>query len=184
MFTAPAPQKNIYDCSQVHTFDDVIATLQKAIDNCDRNMAINFVTLIDREGRALVKCGEYQQCQEVRKVVEKITGRRATKPLKVMVIHSHVVAHQVFSLRLLTWLDSVLAHSEGLRALFCRILVEQELSSGRRKQPSLLEGILKHDTVLWKAARSNVHHLLISGLIRLTSAQEIKLIILIIYQEC
>ena len=76
VFTAPAPQKNIYDCSQVHTFDDVIATLQKAIDNCDRNMAINFVTLIDREGRALVKCGEYQQCLEVKKVVEKITGRR------------------------------------------------------------------------------------------------------------
>ena len=126
-------------------------------------MAISFVTLIDREGRALVKCGEYQQCLEVKKIVEKITGRRATKPLKVMVIHSHVVAHQVFSLRLLTWLDSVLAHSEGLRALFSRILVEQELTSGRRKQPSLLEGILKHDTVLWKAARSNVHHLLISG---------------------
>ena len=39
-------------------------------------MAINFVTLIDREGRALVKCGEYQQCLEVKKVVEKITGRR------------------------------------------------------------------------------------------------------------
>ena len=91
-----------------------------------------------------------------------------------MVIHSHVVAHQVFSLRLLTWLDSVLAHSEGLRALFCRILVEQEVSPGsRRKQPSLLEGILKHDTVLWKAARSNVHHLLISGLIRLTSVWEV-----------
>ena len=34
------------------------------------------MTLIDREGRALVKCGEYQQCLEVKKVVEKITGRR------------------------------------------------------------------------------------------------------------
>ena len=46
------------------------------MENCDRNMAINFVTLIDREGRALVKCGEYQQCVEVKKTVEKITGRR------------------------------------------------------------------------------------------------------------
>ena len=46
------------------------------LENCDRNMAINFVTLIDREGRALVKCGEYQQCVEVKKTVEKITGRR------------------------------------------------------------------------------------------------------------
>ena len=73
----PQPQQdNISQCFQVHTFDDVIATLQKAVENCDRNMAINFVTLIDREGRALVKCGEYQQCLEVKKVVEKITGRR------------------------------------------------------------------------------------------------------------
>ena len=105
----------------------------------------------------------------------------ATKPLKVMVIHSHVVAHQVFSLRLLTWLDSVLAHSEGLRTLFCRILVEQEVTSGRRKQPSLLEGILKHDTVLWKAARSSVHHLLISGLICRTYFSQINDFN---YQEC
>ena len=85
------------------------------------------------------------------------------KPLKVKVIHSHVIAHQVFALRLVTWLDSVLAHSEGFRTLFSRILTEQEVGSNGRKQPSLLEGILKHDTVLWKQARSAVHHLLISG---------------------
>ena len=80
-----------------------------------------------------------------------------------MVIHSHVVAHQVFAIRLVTWLDSILSHSEGFRALFSRILTEQEVSTNGRKQPSLLEGILKHDTDLWKAARSAVHHLLISG---------------------
>ena len=80
-----------------------------------------------------------------------------------MVIHSHVVAHQVFAIRLVTWLDSILSHSEGFRALFSRILTEQEVGTNGRKQPSLLEGILKHDTDLWKAARSAVHHLLISG---------------------
>ena len=78
------------------------------------------------------------------------------KPLKVMVIHSHVVAHQVFALRLISWLDSVLAYSEGFRALFSRILIEQEVGPTGRKQPSLLENILKHDTVLWKSARSAV----------------------------
>ena len=80
-----------------------------------------------------------------------------------MVIHSHVVAHQVFAIRLVTWLDSILSHSEGFRTIFSQILTEQELGSNGRKQPSLLEGILKHDTDLWKAARSAVHHLLISG---------------------
>jgi hypothetical protein len=38
---------------------------------------------------------------------------------------------------------------QGFRALFSRILVEQEVSNGR-KQPSILEGMLRHDTVLWK----------------------------------
>ena len=93
----------------------------------------------------------------------KILFKAGIKALKVMVIHSHVVAHQVFALRLITWLDSVLAHSEGFRALFSRILTEQETGPSGRRQPSLLENILKHDTVLWKAARSAVHHLLISG---------------------
>ena len=146
-----------------HTFDEVIMTLTKALDDCDRNKAISFVSLIDKEGRALVKCGQFQQCNEIKRIVERLTGRNHRKVLKVMVIHSHVMAHQVFALRLISWLDSVLAHSEGFRALFSRILVEQEVSSNGRKQPSLLECVLKHDTVLWKAARSGVHHLLISG---------------------
>ena len=95
-----------------------------------------------------------------------------------MVIHSHVVAHQVFALRLISWLDSVLAYSEGFRALFSRILIEQEVGPTGRKQPSLLENILKHDTVLWKSARSAVHHLLISGsvasLVTIIDAQILK----------
>ena len=85
---------------EVHTFDEVITTLQRAVDNCDRNQAIRFLTflnfaqnlyfslrsfvsLIDREGRSLVKCSSYQACNEVRRVVERITGRRGSKPLKV-----------------------------------------------------------------------------------------------------
>jgi len=150
---------------EVHTFDEVITTLQRAVENCDRNLAINFVSLIDREGRCLVKCSPFQQCNEVKRIVERITGRRGIKPLKVMVIHSHVVAHQVFAMRLISWLDGILGYSEGFRALFSRILVEQEMGGNGRKQPSVLENMLRHDTVLWKAARSSIHHLLISGML-------------------
>ena len=32
-----------------------------------------------------------------------------------MVIHSHVVAHQTFAMRLIGWLDGVLGYSEGFR---------------------------------------------------------------------
>ena len=67
-------------------------------------------------------------------------GRRGIKPLKVMVIHSHVVAHQVFAMRLINWLDNILGYSEGFRALFSLILVEQEVGQNGRKQPSILEG--------------------------------------------
>ena len=49
-------------------------------------------------------------------------------PSQVMVIHSHVVAHQTFAMRLIGWLDSILAYSEGFRALFSTILVEQEVT--------------------------------------------------------
>jgi len=37
----------------------------------------------------------FQICSEVRRIVERITGRRGVKPLQVKVTHSHVVAHQV-----------------------------------------------------------------------------------------
>jgi len=149
---------------EVHTFEEVITTLTRAVENCDRNLAISFVSLIDREGRCLVKCGPYQQCNEVKRVVER-RERRGIKALKVMVIHSHVVAHQVFAMRLISWLDGILAYSEGFRALFSKILVEQEVGGNGKKQPSILEGMLRRDTVLWKAARSAIHHLLISGML-------------------
>ena len=150
---------------EIHTFEEVITTLQRAVENCDRTLAISFVSLIDREGRALVRCSQFQQCKEVQRVVERITGRRGVKPLKVVVIHAAVVAHQVFAMRLITWLDGILAYSEGFRALFSRILVEQETGQAGRRQPSILEQLLKHDTVPWKAARSAAHHLLISGML-------------------
>ena len=64
--------------------------------------------------------------------------------MQVKVTHSHVVAHQIFALRLIGWLEGVLGHSEGFRALFSRILVEQEVGPNGRKQASILEGKRAH----------------------------------------
>ena len=46
---------------KVHTFDEVIQTLPRAVD-CDRNTAIGFASLIDREGRVTIKCSGFQVC--------------------------------------------------------------------------------------------------------------------------
>ena len=44
---------------EVHTFDDVITTIIRAAD-CSREDAIDFATLIDREGRCVVRCAGFQ----------------------------------------------------------------------------------------------------------------------------
>ena len=71
---------------EVHTFDEVIMTLTKALDDCDRTKAINYVSLIDKEGRALVKCSQFQQCNEVKRIVERITGRRGKAILSLCLL--------------------------------------------------------------------------------------------------
>ena len=146
---------------EVHTFDEVITVLPRAVD-CDSNTAGGFATLIDREGRCLIKCGGFNRCQEVKRSTEKSSGRRGTKSLKVVVMHGYVVAHQTFTLRLLSWLQSLLDKSSAFRALFSNVLLEKAEPSGK---VSRLENFLRHDTSLWKAARSQLHHLFISGML-------------------
>ena len=70
----------------MHTFDEVITTIPRAVD-CDRNMAIFFATYIDREGRAIIRCDGFQRCSEAKKTTERITSRRGSKPLKVRRAH-------------------------------------------------------------------------------------------------
>ena len=146
---------------EVHTFDEVIGALPRAAD-VSQELAIGFATLIDREGRCIIKCNGFNKCQDVKRATEKHSGRRGGKSLKVQVMHGHVVAHQTFALRLLSWLQSILDKSSGFRALFSKVLLEKAEPSGK---VSRLENFLRHDTSLWKAARSQLHHLFISGML-------------------
>lgn len=143
---------------ETHTFDQVITTLTRFI-KCPQRESIDYVTSIDREGRAVVKCAGFVQCKDLKEEIEKFTSRHGGKPLKTVVVHSHVIAHQIYALRLLTWMQNLLGYSERLRAVFSEVVLEFVPTEG-----CLLESILRKDTALWKSARLHWHKLFIAGM--------------------
>ncbi|XP_015515354.1 E3 ubiquitin-protein ligase UBR2 [Neodiprion lecontei] len=144
---------------ETHTFEQVIGTLSRVI-KCSHRDAIEFVTNIDREGRAVVKCSTFQHCTELKSEIERFTSRHGNRPLKVLVVHADVVAHQLFAMKLLAWLQEFMAHSEGFRIAFSNVALHTKLSD-----VSIVEGILMRDSQLWKAARTAWHRLFISGML-------------------
>uniref|UniRef100_A0A8C6QT21 E3 ubiquitin-protein ligase n=1 Tax=Nannospalax galili TaxID=1026970 RepID=A0A8C6QT21_NANGA len=50
---------------------------------------------------------------------------RQTKPLKVQVMHSSVVVHQNFGLKVLSWLGSIIGYSDGLRRILCQVGLQE-----------------------------------------------------------
>ncbi|XP_001952747.1 E3 ubiquitin-protein ligase UBR2 [Acyrthosiphon pisum] len=143
---------------ETHTFDQVITTLTRFI-KCPQRESIDYVTSIDREGRAVVKCAGFVQCKDLKEEIEKFTSRHGGKPLKTVVVHSHVIAHQIYALRLLTWMQNLLGYSERLRAVFSNVVLAYTPSEG-----CIIESILRKDTALWKSARLHWHKLFIAGM--------------------
>ncbi|XP_035225375.1 E3 ubiquitin-protein ligase UBR2-like [Stegodyphus dumicola] len=138
---------------EIHTYEQVIETLNKAI-SCTKKAAIDFATMIDREGRSIVKSSTFAICNQVRHVIERVTARQASK-LKVLVMQSEIIAHQTFALRLLAWLQKIVTLNEG----FCQIFTNCIMEGG------LLENVMLVDTQLWKTARNQWHQLFISGML-------------------
>ena len=145
---------------EFHRFEDVIETIPRSID-CEKQVAIGLTTLIDRIGRVVVKCSGFQVCEDVRKTAERTSSRRGGRPLKVVIMHSHVVAHQNFSQKLITWLHSIMEHSNSFRALLGSLLLENPIGH----KISRLDNFLRNDIILWKAARTSIHHFLISAML-------------------
>lgn len=143
---------------EVHTFEQVINTLTRIL-KCNQRNAIEFVTNIDREGRAVVKCSTFQHCNDLKSEIEKFTSRHG-KPLKVLVVHAHAVAHQLFAMKLLSWLQVFLSHGEGFRAIFAEVALKPQSID-----PCIIKGILLRDSQLWKSARTQWHRLFISGML-------------------
>lgn len=142
-----------------HTFDQVITMLTRVL-KCSQKEAVEYVTNVDREGRAVIKCSIFLQCKELQDDVEKFTYRHSNRPLRVSVIHSHIVAHQTFAIRLLNWLQQFISHCEGFRVLFSNIALNTKLSD-----TLIVKGILMRDSQLWKSARTVWHRLFIYGML-------------------
>ncbi|XP_063240177.1 E3 ubiquitin-protein ligase UBR2 [Bacillus rossius redtenbacheri] len=142
-----------------HTFEQVINTLNRVI-KCTQKDSIEFVTNVDREGRAVVKCSTFKHCNELKSDIEKFTSRHGNRALKVLVVHAHVIAHQLYALKLLEWLQKILGYCEGFRTLFSQVVLQSNSPDA-----SIVEGILMRDSQLWKSARTHWHRLIIHGML-------------------
>lgn len=91
---------------ETHTFEQVIQTLTSIV-KCTQKEAIEYVTSIDREGRAVVKCASFEICKKLKEDIENkvIRSTMTTKasPLKVTVLHKSEVAYQHLAMLLLGW---------------------------------------------------------------------------------
>ena len=63
------------------------------------------------QGRSTVRNGPYKECERARNIIKRTTSHHDAKPLKVHVMHTTVVAHQTFALKLLSWLTEVAAYT-------------------------------------------------------------------------
>uniref|UniRef100_UPI00398EC789 E3 ubiquitin-protein ligase UBR1 n=1 Tax=Pristiophorus japonicus TaxID=55135 RepID=UPI00398EC789 len=161
----PREKTDSYFCvlfnDEQHSFDHVIYSLQRSL-GCSQKEAQNYTTLIDKEGRRAVKHGTLHSCQETKLEVFNITNSVFQSPLRVEILHSTIVSHQTFALRLLSWLNQVISYSAGLRQIFCEVLLNQELGSD---QPCLISKLMLSDAKLWKGARKIFHELIVCSLL-------------------
>uniref|UniRef100_A0A7N9B1R9 E3 ubiquitin-protein ligase n=1 Tax=Mastacembelus armatus TaxID=205130 RepID=A0A7N9B1R9_9TELE len=147
---------------EVHTYEQVIYTLQKAV-NCSQKEAVNFATTVDRDGRKSVRYGDFQFCEQAKSVivVSRNTSRQS-KPLRVQVMHSSVVAHQCFALKALSWLGHIIQYSDGLRRILCQVGLQK---SSEGENSSLVDRLMLNDSKMWKGARNIYHQLLMNSLL-------------------
>ncbi|XP_070772718.1 E3 ubiquitin-protein ligase UBR2 [Enoplosus armatus] len=160
----PPERGDTYYCmlfnDEVHTYEQVIYTLQKAV-NCSQKEAVSFATTVDRDGRKSVRYGDFQFCEQAKSVIVRNTSRQS-KPLRVEVMHSSVVAHQCFALRALSWLGQVIQYSDGLRRILCQVGLQR---GPEGENSSLVDQLMLNDSKMWKGARNIYHQLLMNSLL-------------------
>ncbi|XP_068590618.1 E3 ubiquitin-protein ligase UBR2 [Cebidichthys violaceus] len=160
----PPHREDTYYCmlfnDEVHTYEQVIYTLQKAV-NCSQKEAVSFATTVDRDGRKSVRYGDFQFCDQAKSVIVRNTSRQS-KPLRVQVMHSSVVAHQCFALRALSWLGQIIQYSDGLRRILCEVGLQK---GPEGEYSSLVDKLMLNDSKMWKGARNIYHQLLMNSLL-------------------
>lgn len=144
---------------EVHTYDEVIQTLQQAIPGCTQHQALAFANTVDREGRSIVRTGSYSQCEQSRKVIKQGTSGPSRKSLKCRVMHTKVIAHQMCAVHMLAWLNKITNYSDGLRRILCNSVLV------RKDDCDLLSRVLLSDASLWKVARAHTHKLFMNTML-------------------
>uniref|UniRef100_A0A8C1LG20 E3 ubiquitin-protein ligase n=1 Tax=Cyprinus carpio TaxID=7962 RepID=A0A8C1LG20_CYPCA len=144
-----------------HSYDHVIYTLQRAIA-CDQNQAQIYTALIDKEGRKAVKRGTLRSCQQAKDNIRRNSEHIIQKPLRVEILHTAIMAHQTFALRLGAWFQKIIGYSVGLREVFCQVALEPAADDNN---PCLISRLMLHDAKLYKGARKVVHELIFSSLL-------------------
>ncbi|XP_002101445.3 E3 ubiquitin-protein ligase UBR1 isoform X1 [Drosophila yakuba] len=148
-----------------HTFDQVIQTLTK-IAKCRPKDAMEIVAAIDREGRAVVKCDTFEECNKLKESIENqmilptalLSTARNNQSLRTSVLHIGAVACQQFALQLLGWFQEFLVRHYLFRKTFSELVQ-------RKQEAFCIRHILEYDVKLWKTARTCWHRLLISGML-------------------
>lgn len=102
---------------EVHTYDQVNTCLMRAIQ-CTHKQAAEHASIIDREGRSIIKCGPFLVCKDVCSVLDSLTRRPGPKPLKCHVMELELVAHQNFVIRLLQWLKTLIDRGQVFAMIF------------------------------------------------------------------
>ncbi|KAF9424340.1 hypothetical protein HW555_000479 [Spodoptera exigua] len=155
---------------ETHTFDQVITTLVR-VTKCNQRDSLELVSLIDREGRALVKCNSFQVCDKLKTDIEICTAMferftsRHGPSLKVLVMHAHVIAHQTFAMKLLHWLQNFVSQEPSLRLAVSQVALGEEVwgaSTSVGGGGGVACGVMQNDSRMWKAARTAWHRLLIA----------------------
>ncbi|XP_073954798.1 ubr1 ubiquitin ligase isoform X3 [Choristoneura fumiferana] len=166
---------------ETHTFEQVITTLTRVTKSSHRD-AVELVSLIDREGRALVKCSSFQVCDKLKCDVEICTAMferfttRNGPALKVLVMHAHVLAHQTFAMKLLHWIQNFVAQEPSLRLAVSQVALSPNSARAASESSALMGSlnmaygdgasvvvaVMHNDCRMWKAARTAWHRLLIA----------------------
>ena len=162
-----------------HQYGEVTKVVKKSLV-CNQKMAHDITEFVDKEGRAIVCVGKFEECAKIRDKIE-ATSRRDGRSLKCEVMPTFIVAHQNFAVRLLSWLYEILKRHSGFRAIFANIALGKEGSNFKiqllhfplLKDLTLCEAILVNDAKLWKRVRKSWFNVVIEGIMKDYEAKKI-----------
>lgn len=136
---------------EVHTYDHVINILVRVI-KCTKMTASIMASTISREGRSWVINDTFQTCTKYRNTMASSRDANNQDPLRVETIHSAVIAHQSFALRLIQWVRKMTSMCDAFRILTSFTLLGTH-DSVQDSDETLVERIMLSNTKLWKIAR-------------------------------